>query len=588
MAGQSPTFAQDVSLTQINGALASCPSGQTVFLNPGTYTLAGGIEINTSNVTLRGAGADQTTLVAGGGGYNCRGFEANVCVQGSSGWSGNPDHAANWTGTTEGGPGNYPAGATHLTLSSVTGLSVGSTVILDQADDAADGFPQAGDIFVCGVGGSCVGQGTHAGRTGRGQEQIVTVAAISGTTVTVTPPIAMPNWRSSQNPGAWWANTIVRDVGIEDLTLDNGAGKGALCPGCGNIIFFNATNSWVTGIRSIEQNGTGGNPLQSHMRLYQASHMTVQDSYLYGSDNASQSYGIELFASSDTLTQNNICQHVTACNVINGPDSGSVIAYNFSIDDNYTARGNAPQWMQVSLWHEIGQSMELYEGNSSLGFQTDNIHGTHQFGTYFRNHYYGDIWNNPPKNNNTELVHLWKYSRFFNVIGNVLGRSGYYSAYQGTSPTSIFNVNGDSDGENNESTANDPRVAATLFRWGNYDTVTGAAHFTASEVPSAITNYSNPVPANTALPPSFYLTGEPSWWAFPGGTASPFPAIGPDVNSGNGPGGHSYYIPAENCWYKVMHGMVGVSGLLSFNADKCYPPSTSRPAPPTDLQFTVQ
>jgi len=591
VAGQLASFAQSVGLAQVNSAIASCPSGQTVLLNPGTYMLTSGITLGASNVTLRGSGADQTILVTGGGGVGCWGPAANICVQGSFSWSGGPQNTATWTGTTEGGPGVYPRGATHVTLSSVANLAVGSTIILDQDDDAADGFPAAGDIFVCGVAGFCVGQGTHAGRAGRGQQQTVTVTGISGTTVTISPGLAMPNWRSSQNPGAWWASTVVSGVGIENLTLDNSAGLGALCSGCGNVTFFNAVNCWIKGVRSIEHNGTGGVPMQSHVRLIQTSQSTVQDSYFYGSDNSSQSYGIEPFESSNLLIQNNICQHVTACNIPNGPDSGSVIAYNFVIDDNYTANGSATNWMQTGLWHEIGQTMELYEGNSELGFGVDNIHGTHHFGTYFRNHYYGDIWNNPIKTNNTELVRLWKYARFFNIIGNVLGRTSdnYYNAYQGTNPTSIFYVNGDSDGENGESLANDPRVAATLMRWGNYDTVTGTARFSASEVPSTITNYSNPVPASTALPPSFYLSGKPSWWVFPSGTPAPFPAIGPDVAGGNGPAGHSYYIPAENCWYNVMHGVVGVSGLLNFNANSCYYPngSTAQPAPPSNLQVVI-
>jgi len=584
--GQVASFAQSVSLAQINSALAACPSGQTVLLNPGVYTLLGGIVITTRNVTLRGSGADQTFLVTGGGGISCGGLGSNICVEGSPNWSGGPAHTANWTGTTEGGPGVYPARATHLILDNVTGLAVGNTMVLDQADDATDGFPQTGDIFVCGVANSCELQGTNSSRSGRGQEQIVTVMAISGTTVTVSPGLAMPNWRSSQNPGAWWANSEIQGVGIENLTLDNSAGLGALCSGCGNIVFNNAANCWVNDVRSIEHNGTGGNPVQAHVRVYISAHITIQNSYFYGSDNWAQSYGIELFESSDILIQNNICQHVTVCTILNGPDSGSVMAYNFSVDDNYTGGGTAPQWMQPTHGlHEIGEAMELYEGNSGLGFQADNIHGTHHFGTFFRNHYYGDIWNNPAKWNNTYMIHLTKYARFFNVIGNVLG-SPYYNTYQGTSATSIFDVNGDPDGS--YSTISDPRVAATLMRWGNYDTVTGTVHFSASEVPSGITNYANPVPSSTTLPASFYLISQPSWWVFPSGTTSPFPGIGPDVTGGNGPGGHSYYNPAENCWYNVMHGVVGVSGLLSFDASKCYPNSSGQPAPPTNLQISVR
>lgn len=576
------TMAPGATAAQINSAIAACPSGQVVFLSAGTYSITGGIKIGVDNVTLRGAGADQTAIVFASGNQGCGGQTTNVCVQGSNNWQGGPDHTANWTGTTEGGAGVYPVGATHLTLDNTTGLAVGSIIILDQLNDATDGFPGAGDIYVCNTKTTCVGQGGGFGRTGRSQEQLVIVTAITGSTVTVFPGLSMPNWRSSQTPGAWWASTIRHGVGVENLTLDNSAGTGALCSGCSNLAFYNSANNWVSGVRSIEPSQNGGSPLTSHIRLYETAFTTVQNSYMYGSSNSSESYGIALLLTSFNLIQNNISQHVTDMTCIDGPDTGSVIGYNFAIDDNYTAGGSSPGWEQpMQIWHEAGEAMELYEGNSGTGFQADNIHGTHHLGTFFRNHYYGDLWNNPPKNANTAAMHLWKYSRFFNLIGNVLG-SSYYNNYQGTTAASIFNVNGTSDGENGESTANDPRTAVTLMRWGNYDTVNVATQWNSSEVPSGITNYSNAVPASQTLPNSFYLNAKPSWFS-----GVSWPPIGPDVAGGTGPGGHSYAIPAESCWYNVMGGVVGTSALLSFNATKCYGSTSTPPVPPTNLTVIV-
>src|SRR2546430_16127676 len=44
---------------QINSAIASCPSGQVVFLSAGVFNLSAGIDFGgKSNVTLRGAGPD--------------------------------------------------------------------------------------------------------------------------------------------------------------------------------------------------------------------------------------------------------------------------------------------------------------------------------------------------------------------------------------------------------------------------------------------------------------------------------------------------------------------------------------------------
>ena len=48
---------------QINSAIASCPSGQVVFLNTGTYNLSSGIDFaGHNNVTLRGAGPTNTIV----------------------------------------------------------------------------------------------------------------------------------------------------------------------------------------------------------------------------------------------------------------------------------------------------------------------------------------------------------------------------------------------------------------------------------------------------------------------------------------------------------------------------------------------
>src|SRR6266571_2811590 len=61
--GTCATLNPGATATQINKAIAACNNG-AVFLNAGTYNISGGINFNgKSNVTLRGAGPDQTTLV---------------------------------------------------------------------------------------------------------------------------------------------------------------------------------------------------------------------------------------------------------------------------------------------------------------------------------------------------------------------------------------------------------------------------------------------------------------------------------------------------------------------------------------------
>jgi len=188
------TLNPGATAAQINSALAACNNG-VVFLNAGTYSIASpGINITKGNVTLRGAGPDQTKLVFTAAGHNsCNGLGASFCIIGdASWWSGAPGNTANWTAA-------YAKGTTQITLSNVTGLSAGKLLILDQADDTSDD----GSIYNCQTINKCTQQGTDIGRAGRGQHQTVTVTAVNGNVVTITPSLADPNWRTSQNPGAW-------------------------------------------------------------------------------------------------------------------------------------------------------------------------------------------------------------------------------------------------------------------------------------------------------------------------------------------------------------------------------------------------
>src|SRR5215813_4366728 len=61
------TFSPGATAAQINSAIAACNNG-VVYLNAGTYSSAslnGTITLNKTNVTVRGAGADQTILTGG-------------------------------------------------------------------------------------------------------------------------------------------------------------------------------------------------------------------------------------------------------------------------------------------------------------------------------------------------------------------------------------------------------------------------------------------------------------------------------------------------------------------------------------------
>jgi hypothetical protein len=558
------TLTPGTSSTQINSAIAACPSGQVVFLSAGTYTLASGINFNGhGNISLRGAGPTKTILQFTGG-DSCHGNGGDVCVtdstgffQGSAAVQPGGSNAHNWTA-------GYTKGATQITLDSVTGLSVGQVIILDQANDTSD----TGGVFVCDTPNTCQqgGSGNADGRVIGGltysQQQLVTITAISGTNVSISPGLYMNNWRASQTPKIWWTPQITQ-VGIEDMTLDHTNSTSVKA----GIFLYDCSQCWVSNVKSLNAN-------RNHVWLYQSSHAVIRSSFFYGTQHsASQSYGVETWITSDDLIDNNIFDTVTDP-VMSADAEGMVVAYNFSINNLYTVSAS---WMMPTFTsHNSGNAMNLYEGNEIDALYCDDTWGTAQLITFFRNQLTGS---QTGKSTNTNTVVLQSFCRGYNVVGNILGTAGYHNKYE-SSPqttstscdTSIFQL-GYGDTECRTGTpVNDAVVRSSLLRWGNYDVVNGSVQWNPAEVPTAGVPFinGNTVPANHTLPNSFYLSGKPIWW----GSAVQWPPIGPDITGGPGPGGFTYSIPAQTCYNKGTF----TSGVLNFDGGVCYlsPPTNVR------------
>jgi hypothetical protein len=562
------SFNPGATAAQINAAIAACPANQVVRLFAGTYNLSSGLVFNgKDNVTLRGAGPSQTKLIFSGG-TGCFGLGgASICVMGGIQNPSAPTNVANWTA-------GYAKGTTSITLSNKTNLAVGNMLFLDQSNDTNT---DNGSIWQCAQGGVCATEGdSGVNRPGRAQGQQVIVTSISaGTcpcTIGITPGIYMPNYRTDRNPGAWWSDNPVTGVGIEDMSLDhtnNDSGFG--------IMFGVVQNSWVRNIKSIYAD-------RAHILGYTTAHMTVRDSYFYGTANAQNlSYGIEMDMTSDWLVENNISEHIVGFMPLGQQDAGNVFGYNFSIDDFYSN----PSWMQASSYHHAaGINYTLFEGNDGIGFTADAIHGTSHFMTAFRNYWVGWEFG---KTQQTDAVHIYAFNRFFNIIGNVLGRSGFHTTYEcfatgvggdcvtGASK-SIFMLGFAGNEGDHASVPNDPLVRTTLMRWGNYDTVTNSVRFNAAEVPTGLSLFSNPVPGNQTLPASFYLSAKPSWWG-----ASPWPAIGSDITGGPLMGGKVHKIPARLCYETTAK----IGEVLNFDAYNCYATGAAAPAAPTNLKITT-
>ena len=641
----------------INAAIQNCTAGQFVNLGAGTFNLSSGIQFHgKSNVTLRGQGANSTFLVftgAGAGFYNSvvslepstlnevNDAENNVC---------------DWTA-------GYSAGTTTITLAncgsttpaagSIGNLKVGNIVILDQLDETAD----TGQIWNClnstvEGGPQCSNNGTGAGGfqrsdgttipcascTGgvmkyRSQQQGVRVAScdgnstfghacVSGTNITITPGLYMPNWRTGQKPQAWYGtNTLFAD-GVENLSISAGTNGNGLSnnntSGASRSIFVgNCDECWVKGVISLYAN-------RSHVDVLVATRLVIRDSYFFQNiDHSSVSYGVENDSSFDGLVENNIFQQSTDGEPnCNGACEGMVFDYNFDINNVWDTTG----WMQAGFYaHASGNAFNLWEGNIGPGYTSDDVHGTHHFETLFRNRIIGNqaagcgSAGDATCTAQTIPIDTYAGTRYYNIIANVLGQAGYHNTYTAacTSDNSCWNnvttiyrlgQTGPGGTNNNGFCTSpscaahgnyDPQVQSYLMRWGNWDTVTSTntsgnndqtgTRFVTGEVPTGISPYGNALPScstPSCLPTSFYYAAKPSWWG-----SQVWPPIGPDVTSGNiaSVGGHANMNPAMDCYLNTMAGPPDGSGsALAFNATSCYGSDPPPPNPPTGLSAVVQ
>lgn len=576
------TLTSSATAAQINSAIAGCTAGQAVLLGAGTYSLSVGLVFK-SDVTLRGAGPSLTSLnLADDNG--CHGARAGICMGSSdTNWKGGVSNQANWTS-------GYTRGGTIITLSSVANLKVGYPMMLDQLDDTID----AGAIVVTdssttfgaatspGITGpfSLEGNGGGAQRSGRQQSQIVVVASCdgnstpghacsSGTNVTITPGLYMPNWSSGKTPQAWWATDPIFRAGIEDVSLN----YTSLSTSDAGVEIFNCVDCYVNRVRSIDSG-------RAHVQIMYSTRFTVRDSYFFLTQNSvSQSYGFECYSGSDGLVENNIFQAIAAPEMINGNCDGTVVGYNFSINNYYT--GSSRYNASANNQHTAGINFTLFEGNYGNSVYGDLFHGTHHFLTYFRNRWTGPqpaCWQSGSTYatavfntcaSNLGPIELQSFSRFFNFIGNVLGTTGTNTVYSG----GIWSVGG-GNSNGTVTVPSDPNVATTLLRWGNCDSATGfgSCRFVSGEIPSSLTGtqapYSVAVPGSSTIPSSFYLSSKPSWFK-----TITYPPIGPDVTSGNisGTGGLANMNPAHACYINTMLGPAdGTGAVLTFTPSLCY------------------
>lgn len=589
------------SAATVETAFNACAANTFVLLGPGTFFINTTPFLTKANVTLRASGPQGTIWDTTAGSTCGESHPAAICFAGGNDSTdgSNPENIC----TSVSG---YTQGSTTLTCTTTTGSHqpvVGQLVEMngsvDGTNTAADTFPE---VFGCILAtGNCTqaSSGTADGTPASfgGVFQIFRITNVSGTctggcTLTVTPPVHMPNW-GIRTVRIWWQNqTAITGVGLENLQIKSG----------NPIVGFRwATQSWM---QNVELNNTSAVTAPHYVLLTHTSQVTVRDSYWFGSgDSSNDEYGIDCYACSSTLAENNIISKLRMW-FSNEMGEGNVIDYNYHIL-NYTAQGGSTGTggscsggtcsaaMQGGLEnHGCCNGYTLAEGNDFASFQFDNYFGNIQFATLFRNRVTGaTILDTIGNTGNTSPIEIGPLGRFSNLVGNVngSGQPGYvsYVWQNGTCnpSTYIFLMGGTCPGQG----VADTKSYTSSFLWGNWDSFNNATRFVNGEVPSGANggNYTNAIPATHNLPASFLYGAPPPWWGVTGQSPIPWPAIGSDITGGNygcsgqnagcTGGGFANKIPARLC-FESLGGTFSNTTVIPFDANTCYTATVPTPA----------
>jgi hypothetical protein len=524
------SFAPGASASSINAALASaaCADG-VVQLAAGTYNVTG-LQVSASNVTLRGAGADQTVLKG-----------CNVVRMGGGGTS-NAGIAITGGGAKD---------SRTITVASLGSLAVGKMIELDRDNEAG--------VAVSTVGGS------------RHMRQVNVVTGISGNVVTLRNPLL---WNfGSGNARVKFTYTATRRSGVEDVKIDHSGTSG-----CTNFMIQYCDSCWIKGVDSYLASGyhftmvgtVNGEFRDSVVRLTQT----------YGPNNAGlQVYGSPTYGSNSSWKiENNAFNKLFPAIELQNGSSGFYMGYNFSYGSASQPGADADQPVTWTFADNHGphDMMNLWEGNVGEMFGSDGYYGGSSHAMVFRNHLLGVNRNSGRVG---EPVRLNRLSYSFNLVGNVLGASTWVPGkYEQVADNCAGGVGVYRLGYPNIGNCllrdvtgyavpggmsyPDGKVKGTLLRWGNYDSYTRAVRWEAGELPAGVT-----VPGRRALRASYVHDAKPAW--FPSATA--WPPIGPEVTGGTAWGeanGRVHSIPAQQCWQARNLGAGG-----SFSRTACYPGS---------------
>jgi hypothetical protein len=479
------TLGPGATLSQINSAISSCPSGQVVYLSSGSYTVSGSI-VPKSGVTLRGAGMGVTKITS------VTGFSGDGIITSA------PSYDWYLTYSTSYDLVSPTRLATTITTTVNHNWSVGDYIHIDQLEDTT------GPTLIQNLGsqgpnnsGSCRNPSAACRPLGQ-TVRIVSIPAANQAVIDT--PLY---WTYNKSPQATKETGFITGFGVEDLTIDNSAIIAS------KVIHMGGWHeSWVL---RVEVSGVMSRGSATFM--YGSVHDMVRSCYFHGGDQGDEYTNLLYNRATANLFEDNIVVGLGGMFLEDGAVAGNVFGYNYA-----TAMVYGGVWAGTGIGsHAAHPFYNLYEGNQmDTRFRYDWTFGTNSHQTMFRN----AVKNEPLTTyvNGHNLVDLWYHAASENVIGNVLGTVGQETIYaETTGPINQTSQVVYAFGE--ETIAGDRGLDGgaalnSVFRQGNWDSVNNAVRWDEDIVNS-----------NHTLPVSFYLSSKPNFFG-----SCAWPPIGPDLS----------------------------------------------------------
>ncbi len=315
-----------------SGAILNFPNGNFLFNN--TINLS-------SNIIIKGQGAEQTTLSMdlGGSGHS-------ISIQGML-------ISADTTSLIE----SATKDSSFMVVSDPGSFSVGNWVQIIQEDS---------DLVTSSWADKGVGQ-------------ILKIKTISANKIVFESPFRM-NFDTIRSP--YIVKIIpVENVGIECLKIHR---MDDTAPQQSSSVYFNfAVNSWINGIESE-------NCTFSHIQSRRSSNLYISKSYFhhaFGYGGNGRGYGVMLHATSnECLVENNIFEHLRHSMIVQWGANGNVFAYNYSFDPFWESTTTPSNSAGDMVLHGNYTYANLFEQNICRNIVIDDSHGPNgPYNTFLRN-----------------------------------------------------------------------------------------------------------------------------------------------------------------------------------------------------------